>query len=120
MVDITDILVYLILLAAALLGVGGGWLWKNKIRPWLEQHKLEKLMDMLPQLAKIAAMAAEVAWGRGNGAEKWQMALSKLAEYGFAVDDQRVYDALTAAWKQLDLMQLMAGEKEKPPEETQE
>ena len=112
MVDITDILVYLILLAAALLGVGGGWLWKNKIRPWLEQHKLEKLMDMLPQLAKIAAMAAEVAWGRGNGAEKWQMALNKLAEYGFA--------ALTAAWKQLDLMQLMAGEKEKPPEETQE
>ena len=39
-----------------------------------------------------------------------------MEEYGFVVDDQRVIDALKAAWKELDLMQLMAGEKTKPPE----
>ena len=116
MFDITDIFVALIALVTAVLGVGLAWLWKKHIHPWLKNHKMEKLLDMLPQLAKIAATAAEVFWGRGNGDEKWNMAMSKLEEYGFVVDDQRVIDALKAAWKELDLMQLMAGEKTKPPE----
>ena len=44
-----------------------------------------------------------------------------MAERGFNIDSDAVMDALRAAWKELDLQQIMAGEKqfielEKPPE----
>lgn len=102
-------------LGAALVAAVGTafiWLMKVKVIPWLKKNKMERLIEMLPQLAKVAVLAAEVAWGRGNGAEKWEMALKKLEFYGFTIDDNRVIDALEAAWKELDLMQIMAGEKE--------
>jgi hypothetical protein len=83
--------------------------WKKFVKPWLVQTEL---MDV----AEIVVGAAEAIMGRKNGDVKWELALSKLQEYGYNVDSEIVMDAVRAAWKQLDLSQIMAGEKDHPPE----
>lgn len=48
--------------------------------------------------------------------------MQKMAERGFNIDSDAVMDALRAAWKELDLQQIMAGEKisgDKPPDGTE-
>ena len=45
--------------------------------------------------------------------------MQKMAERGFNIDSDAVMDALRAAWKELDIQQIMAGEKTgegKPPD----
>ena len=109
-VDVTDIITSLIALVA---GVGAAlltYVWKRWAKPWLEQKQLM-------EVAQIVVNAVEAILGRGYGADKWILALEKMAEYGFDVESAAVEDALNAAWKKLDLSQMMAGEK-KPEEKT--
>ena len=109
-VDVTDVVTSLIALIA---GVGAAllsYVWKRWAKPWLEQKKLM-------EVAEIVVNAVEAILGRGYGADKWILALDKMAQYGFDVESQAVEDALNAAWKKLDLSQMMAGEK-KPDENT--
>lgn len=111
-------------LVAAVIGVIGtaasaliGRVWVRYVKPWLEQRDLS-------DAAKIVVEAVEALLGRYCGEDKWKLALEKMAERGFYTDSQQVIDALKAAWKQLDMAMIAAGEKdvygigelEKPPE----
>lgn len=109
-VDVTDIVTSLIALVAGIGAALLGYVWRRWVRPWLQQRQL---MDV----AEIVVNAVEAILGRGYGAEKWILALQKMAEYGFDVEQTAVEDALNAAWKKLDLSQLMAGEKKPEAEE---
>ena len=109
-VDMTDVVTSLIALIA---GVGAAllsYVWRRWAKPWLEQKQLM-------EVAEIVVNAVEALLGRGCGADQWMLALDKMAQYGFDVESQAVEDALNAAWKKLDLSQMMAGEK-KPDENT--
>ena len=94
-------------------------MWVKYVKPWLEQRDLT-------DAAKIVVEAVEALLGRYCGEDKWKLALEKMAERGFYTDSQQVIDALKAAWKQLDMAMIAAGEKdvygigepEKPPEAT--
>ena len=111
-------------LVVAVIGVIGtalsallGRVWVRSVKPWLEQRELT-------DAAKIIVEAVEAIFGRYCGEQKWQAALEKMAERGFNIDSDIVLDALKAAWKQLDMAMIAAGEKdvygigklEKPPE----
>ena len=111
-------------LVVAMIGVIGtaasallGRIWVKYVKPWLEQRDLT-------DAAKIVVEAVEALLGRYCGEEKWKLALQKMADRGFYTDSQQVIDALKAAWKQLDMAMIAAGEKdvygigepEKPPE----
>lgn len=111
-------------LVVAVIGVIGtavsallGRVWVKYVRPWLSQRDLT-------DAAKIVVEAVEALLGRYCGKEKWELALQKMADRGFYTDSQQVIDALKAAWKQLDMAMIAAGEKdvygigepEKPPE----
>ena len=108
-------------LVVAVIGVIGtalsaliGRVWVNYVRPWLSQRDLT-------DAAKIVVEAVEALLGRYCGEDKWKLALEKMAERGFYTDSQQVIDALKAAWKQLDMAMIAAGEKkinepDKPPE----
>ena len=111
-------------LVVAVIGVIGtavsallGRVWVRYVKPWLEQRDLT-------DAAKIVVEAVEALLGRYCGEEKWRLALEKMADRGFYTDSQQVIDALKAAWKQLDMAMIAAGEKdvygigepEKPPE----
>ena len=111
-------------LVVAVIGVIGtalsaliGRVWVNYVRPWLSQRELT-------DAAKIVVEAVEALLGRYCGEDKWKLALQKMADRGFYTESQEVIDALKAAWKQLDMAMIAAGEKdvygigepEKPPE----
>lgn len=111
-------------LVVAVIGVIGtaasaliGRVWVRYVKPWLEQRDLS-------DAAKIVVEAVEALLGRYCGEDKWKLALEKMAERGFYTDSQQVIDAIKAAWKQLDMAMIAAGEKdvygigelEKPPE----
>lgn len=113
-------------LVVAVIGVIGtalsaliGRVWVNYVRPWLSQRDLT-------DAAKIVVEAVEALLGRYCGEDKWKLALQKMADRGYYTDSQQVIDALKAAWKQLDMAMIAAGEKdvygigepEKPPEAT--
>ena len=100
-------------LVVAVIGVIGtalsallGRVWVKYVKPWLEQRDLT-------DAAKIVVEAVEALLGRYCGEDKWKLALEKMAERGFYTDSQQVIDALKAAWKQLDMAMIAAGEKEK-------
>lgn len=111
-------------LVVAMIGVIGtalsallGRVWVIYVKPWLSQRDLT-------DAAKIVVEAVEALLGRYCGEDKWKLALEKMADRGFYTDSQQVIDALKAAWKQLDMAMIAAGEKdvyvigepEKPPE----
>lgn len=111
-------------LVVAVIGVIGtalsallGRVWVKYVKPWLEQRDLT-------DAAKIVVEAVEALLGRYCGEDKWKLALQKMADRGYYTDSQQVIDALKAAWKQLDMAMIAAGEKdvygvselEKPPE----
>ena len=111
-------------LVVAVIGVIGtvasallGHVWVKYVKPWLSQRDLT-------DAAKIVVEAVEALLGRYCGEDKWKLALEKMADRGFYTDSQQVIDALKAAWKQLDMAMIAAGEKdvhgigepEKPPE----
>lgn len=111
MFDFTEIVVAAIFLVAAILGGTLAWVWGKWVKPWLVEHNLY-------ETAEIVVHAVEAILGRHLGEEKWALAIKKMKDAGFNVDDVRVLDALRAAWKRLDLSQIMAGEKEAPGEST--
>lgn len=98
-------------LVVAVIGVIGtalsallGRVWVKYVRPWLEKRDLT-------DAAKIVVEAVEAILGRYCGAEKWKLALEKMEARGFNIDSDVVLDALRAAWKQLDMAMIAAGEK---------
>ena len=100
-------------LVVAVIGVIGtaasallGRVWVKYVKPWLAQRDLT-------DAAKIVVEAVEALLGRYCGEDKWKLALEKMADRGFYTDSQQVIDALKAAWKQLDMAMIAAGEKEK-------
>lgn len=100
-------------LVVAVIGVIGtaasallGRVWVKYVRPWLAQRDLT-------DAAQIVVEAVEALLGRYCGEDKWKLALEKMADRGFYTDSQQVIDALKAAWKQLDMAMIAAGEKEK-------
>ena len=104
-VDWTALVVAVIGTAAAFLGACLRQVWVKYVRPWLEQRSLS-------DAAKIVVDAVEALLGRYCGEDKWRMALRKMQERGFNVDEDQVVDALHAAWYQLN--QAMILSKEKP------
>lgn len=106
-VDWTALVVAVIGTAAAVLGACLRQVWVQQVRPWLEQRDLS-------DAAKIVVDAVEALLGRYCGEDKWRMALRKMQERGFNVDEDQVVDALHAAWYQLNQAMILSGEKEKP------
>lgn len=106
-VDWTALVVAVIGTAAAFLGACLRQVWVKHVRPWLEQRNLS-------DAAKIVVDAVEALLGRYCGEDKWRMALRKMQERGFNVDEDQVVDALHAAWYQLNQAMILSGEKEKP------
>ena len=106
-VDWTALVVAVIGTAAAFLGACLRQVWVKYVRPWLEQRNLG-------DAAKIVVEAVEALLGRYCGEDKWRMALRKMQERGFNVDEEQVVDALHAAWSQLNQAMILSGEKEKP------
>ena len=106
-VDWTALVVAVIGTAAAVLGACLRQVWVQQVRPWLEQRDLS-------DAAKIVVNAVEALLGRYCGEDKWRMALRKMQERGFNVDEDQVVDALHAAWYQLNQAMILSGEKEKP------
>ena len=108
-------------LVVAVIGVIGtalsallGRVWVRWVRPWLEKR------DMT-DAAKIVVEAVEALLGRYCGEDKWKLALKKMEDRGYNIDSEVVMDALRAAWKQLDMAMIAAGEKKaieeaEPPE----
>jgi hypothetical protein len=107
LVDVTDVVIAALVLVLVTAAAVARYVWRGWVRPWLEKREL----TWLTAYADEAVMLAEAFIGRGLGSEKWKYALAKMAEYGFAVDSTAVTDALLAAWKRLDLLQIDAGEK---------
>ena len=106
-VDWTALVVAVIGTAAAFLVACLRQVWVKYVRPWLEQRSLS-------DAAKIVVDAVEALLGRYCGEDKWRMALRKMQERGFNVDEDQVVDALHAAWYQLNQAMILSGEKEKP------
>ena len=106
-VDWTALVVAVIGTAAAFLGACLRQVWVQQVRPWLEQRNLG-------DAAKSVVNAVEALLGRYCGEDKWRMALRKMQERGFNVDEDQVVDALHAAWYQLNQAMILSGEKEKP------
>lgn len=112
-VDWTALVVAVIGTVAAVLGSAMRLAWVRYVRPWLEQRDLG-------DAAKIVVGAVEALLGRYCGEDKWALALEKMEQRGFNIDSDVVLDALRAAWKELDMQQIMTGEKisgDKPPDE---
>lgn len=104
-------------LVVAVIGVIGtalsallGRVWVKYVKPWLEQRDLT-------DAAKIVVEAVEALLGRYCGEDKWKLALEKMQHRGFRIDSDLVMDALNAAWKQLDMSMIAAGEKVKSLEQ---
>lgn len=102
--DWTPVLVIVIGAGAGLVSLTIGYLWKFYLRPWLQERNLLAA-------AEAVVYTVEALLGRYCGDDKWKLALEKMRQRGFNVNSESVIDALKAAWKQLDLKQLLAGEK---------
>lgn len=116
-IDWTALMVAVIGVIGTALSALLGRVWVKYVKPWLEKRDLT-------DAAKIIVEAVEAIFGRYCGEQKWQAALEKMVERGFNINSDIVLDALKAAWKQLDMAMIAAGEKdvygtgapEKPPE----
>ena len=95
-----------------------GRVWVKYVKPWLEQRDLT-------DAAKIVVEAVEALLGALLRRGQVETGAGKRWPTGdFILKVKRVIDALKAAWKQLDMAMIAAGEKdvygigepEKPPE----
>lgn len=73
------------------------------------------LLQVLKQVAKYFVYAAEAELGRGNGKNKFDMALSKaqgfLEKYRLTFDKDAVRTAILQEWLNLNMAQLNSGMK---------
>ena len=99
-----DITFAVIVLGTALLA-GMAHLWRRQILLFLEQHALM-------EEARLIVNCVEAAFGRGQGKEKWEAAMAKMAEHGWNIDREEVRESLQAAWEILNISQIDAGMKE--------
>ena len=99
-----DITFAVIVFGTALMA-GMAYLWRRQILPFLEQHALV-------EEARRIVNCVEAAFGRGQGKEKWEAAMAKMAEHGWNIDREEVRESLQAAWEILNISQIEAGMKE--------
>ena len=99
-----DITFAVIVFGTALMA-GMAYLWRRQILPFLEQHALV-------EEARLIVNCVEAAFGRGQGKEKWEAAMAKMAEHGWNIDREEVRESLQAAWEILNISQIDAGMKE--------
>ena len=99
-----DITFVVIVFGTALMA-GMVYLWRRQILPFLEQHALV-------EEARLIVNCVEAAFGRGQGKEKWEAAMAKMAEHGWNIDREEVRESLQAAWEILNISQIEAGIKE--------
>ena len=99
-----DITFAVIVFGTALMA-GMVYLWRRQILPFLEQHALV-------EEARLIVNCVEAAFGRGQGKEKWEAAMAKMAEHGWNIDREEVRESLQAAWEILNISQIDAGMKE--------
>lgn len=100
-VDLTPLVVAFALLVLGIIGF-----FAPKINRFLEDHNLTAA-------AEIAVKSAEALWGRYHGAEKLASVKSALEAKGYKIDDEKVMNAIRAAWQMLNMNQIGAGVK--PP-----
>ena len=98
-----DITFAVIVFGTALMA-GLAYLWRRQILPFLEQHALV-------EEARLIVNCVEAAFGRGQGKEKWEAAMAKMAEHGWNIDREEVRESLQAAWEILNISQIEAGIK---------
>ena len=103
-VDWTPIIVAVIGMVGTVMSAMLARVWMSYVKPWLEQKGLS-------DAAVIVVDAVEALLGRYCGEDKWALALDRMRDRGYDVNSDAVLDALKAAWKQLDLRQIAAGEK---------
>jgi hypothetical protein len=77
----------------------------KQVIPWLKAKNLF-------EAAQVAVDAAEAIYGRYNGETKLKAALESMAARGYDVNSDAVINAVQAAWKNLDSVMHMSGEKE--------
>ncbi|MBE5802547.1 MAG: hypothetical protein E7319_09715 [Clostridiales bacterium] len=102
--DWTPILTAVIGVAMLVAGTSIRHVWNKYVLPWLMEKNLVSV-------AESVVYAVEAILGRYCGTEKWALALEKMQARGFNVESDIVIEALKAAWKKLDLQQLLSGEK---------
>lgn len=108
---LTDIIVGLTgVLASAVLGLIG-YYGKKYAGPWIKENRLT---DLVKELVR----AAEARFGRQQGERKLRQVMAWLRERGIKVDDERVVQAVLAAWQDLDLEMIAIGVKD--PEEAKQ
>lgn len=96
----TDIIVYII----GLISVGLSFITCKYIVPWLKDKQLY-------EAAVIVVKAAEAVYGRYNGEQKFKAALDSLKNRGYDIESEKVIEAVQAAWKELDQIMYLDGEK---------
>lgn len=101
MINWTEIIIFVI---GLVMSVCVSLLTKQVI-PWL---KAKNLYDA----AQVAVDAAEALYGRYDGEKKLKAALEALAQKGYDIESTAVINAVQAAWKNLDSVMHMSGEKE--------
>lgn len=111
--DLTYIVVFAVLLIAAVVTGLATFAWSKWVRPWIETHSLQ-------EEACIVVDAVEALLGRFCGPEKWKLALQKMQERGWNIDADKVVDALKAAWTNLNLAQIASGVKALPEDNNAE
>ena len=77
----------------------------KQVIPWLKAKNLF-------EAAQVAVDAAEAIYGRYNGETKLKAALEAMAARGYDIESSKVIEAVQAAWKNLDSVMHMSGEKE--------
>lgn len=94
----------------------------TKLWPIIRAAVPPAVIAAISWFADTIVKAVEAEYGRGRGEEKKQEAFKRInriiyplvglcERMGFTIDAERIYDAIQAAWIQLNLEQIAVGEK---------
>lgn len=89
MINLTPILEAVIALAVAIITAF--------VIPWVKSKTTSQERDELLKWVDIAVAAAQQLYHHLDGADRWDYAMTLLAEQGYDVDERRVQDAVEAA-----------------------
>ena len=101
-----------------------------KVWPMVKAFLPAGVLGVIQWVARVVVDGVESDLkGEGGAAKRNEAyarirkALRPLFEYmeahGYTVDPERIYEAIEAAWRTMNAEQLMSGEKELPPIETE-